>query len=67
MSTEVNDANFIDNIIEYEHGRLEEEQTIRFFQYLVDTGKAWSLQGSYGDMAARLIAAGLVKENRDVP
>lgn len=47
-------------IIEFETGEANEEQVIELFQYLVDTGLAWSLQGSYGRTAEALISAGLV-------
>lgn len=47
-------------IIAYENGELTEEQTIEFFQYLVDSGMAWELQGSYGRTALRLAHDGLI-------
>ena len=50
----------IDDIIAYENGELDEADTVSFFQRLVDTGLAWTLQGSYGRTAAGLIEAGLV-------
>jgi hypothetical protein len=48
-------------IIDYENGGMTEEETISFFQELVNSGLAWQLQGSYGRMAAYLIEKGLVK------
>lgn len=50
----------IDLIIAYECGELDEKEIIKLFQHLVDTGQAWSLQGSYSRMAKSLIDAGLV-------
>lgn len=50
-------------ISRYEEGELGEEEMLELFQHLVDTGLAWSLQGSYGREAARLIDAGLVSED----
>lgn len=48
-------------IIEYESGEMSREGIIELFQYLVDTGMAWQLQGSYGRMAQTLIAGGYIK------
>lgn len=47
-------------IIEFETGESNEEEVIELFQYLVDSGLAWSLQGSYGRTAQALIEAGYV-------
>jgi hypothetical protein len=50
----------LDFIIRYETGDVDEDEIIEGFQQLVDSGLAWSLQGSYGRTAASLIEAGLV-------
>lgn len=49
----------IDGIIAYENGELEEAEVVALFQKLIDTGMAWTLQGSYGRTAAALIDAGV--------
>jgi hypothetical protein len=45
-------------IMAYEQGDTDEQETIEGFQTLIDSGVVWSLQGSYGRAAARLIEAG---------
>lgn len=38
-----------------------QEELLAAWQYLVDTGLCWSLQGWYGRTATRLIEAGYIK------
>ena len=54
-------SNLVSKIIEYEEGSLSSEDTIDLFQDLVNSGLAWTLQGSYGRMAEYLIEIGEVK------
>jgi hypothetical protein len=48
----------VDKIMAYESGEMSEEEIVDFFQELIDTGLAWTLQSSYGRMALALIKAG---------
>lgn len=41
-------------------GAKTEEQELQAWQYLVDTGLAWRLQGWFGRTANRLIEQGLI-------
>jgi hypothetical protein len=40
-----------------------EEQVIEAWQYLIDTGLAWQLQGWFGRTAAHLIGEGICTDN----
>ena len=48
----------VGSVIDYENGQMDDEQTIDFFQHLIDNGMAWTLQGHYGRTATDLINAG---------
>lgn len=49
----------VDDIMSYEQGDMSEDDTVTFFQGLIDSGMAWKLQGSYGRTAQSLIEAGV--------
>ena len=48
----------VSQIMAFESGELDEDQTIELFQSLINSGLAWQLQGSYGRMASELIRSG---------
>ena len=61
----------INDIVAYESGEMQDEEIIDFFQRLIDSGMAWSLQGSYGRMAMNLVEDGVCtlpeqKEDKNV-
>jgi len=53
-------------IMDFESGVMDEEEIIKMFQKLIDTGDAWTLQGSYGRMAKALIEEGLCTLPKEV-
>ncbi len=51
----------VDRLIAYEEGQITEDEQIALFQYLIDTGTCWRLEGHYHRVATTLIEAGLIK------
>lgn len=51
----------VSTIARYEEGELTWTEELELFQYLVDTGLAWQLQGSYGRHAERLLKQGHIR------
>jgi len=43
----------------------DQEEILEAWQYLIDTGMAWSLQGWFGRTAENLIEQGLCKQRED--
>ncbi|HEC60750.1 hypothetical protein LCGC14_0460880 [marine sediment metagenome] len=52
-------GDLIDSVIDYEMGEMPADKVTPFFQQLIDSGLAWSLQGFYGRHARSLIDSGL--------
>lgn len=53
-------------IIEFESGQLDDDGVLRLFSELVKSGMAWSLQGSYGRAAQRLIDGGYLSPEGEI-
>lgn len=56
----------LNEIVAYEDGQLDEEQTIEFFAGLIRSGQAWTLQGHYGRTAVALIDSGRITSDGDI-
>ena len=52
----------VSQIMAYENGEMEQSEMIAFFQFLLDSGMIYSLQGSYQRTAQQLINAGLIEQ-----
>ena len=58
--------NYVDQIISFEHGELDDNQTLELFAHLVGTGWAWTLQGRYGRIAMSLIKQGYLDKEGNI-
>lgn len=50
------------DIIAWEEGTLSDEKTVELFQFLLDEGHCWRLQGFYGRFAEHLLQQGVIFE-----
>lgn len=50
----------VNKVMDWEDGRMDEDEETQFFQELVNSGMAWQLQGMYGRRANQLIQEGKV-------
>lgn len=57
----------LSQIMAFEAGELNEIDSIKLFQDLIDDGTAWKLQGSYGRTAAALIRNGTCRPAKSTP
>ena len=51
----------VGKIMSFEEGELENEEVFALFQFLLDSGMIYSLQGSYQRMAEDLLLAGKIE------
>ncbi|WJN63081.1 hypothetical protein [Streptomyces phage phiScoe3] len=54
------------DLISYEEGALDDEQTLELFGTLVKSGMAWTLQGHYGRVASNMIESGYLTPEGDI-
>ena len=59
MSKESTDI--VGKIMAFEQGELDNEEVYALFQFLLDSGMIYSLQGSYQRMAEDLLLAGVIQ------
>lgn len=56
----------VGQIIAYEDGSLSDKDAIELFSHLIKNGQAWTLQGSYGRTASRLIEEGILDKQGNI-
>ena len=61
MDTEM-DPELLALMLAHEEGTATAEETLDLFSNLIQTGQAWTLQGSYGRAAEALITAGFLDD-----
>ena len=58
-------VSIIEKMTLFEDGRLTTEETIEFFQELIDTDLVWKLYGEYGKQASTLIQKGYCHKKKE--
>ena len=66
MNNETSSSTLVGSIIAYEQGELNDQEVVCLFAELVQSGMAWSLQGSYGRTANALIKEGWIDHEGNV-
>jgi len=54
-------TDIVGKIMAFEQGELENEEVYALFQFLLDSGMIYSLQGSYQRLAEDLLLAGVIE------
>jgi len=62
----VNEKNLVNFIMDFEGGEISKEDVLELFSYLIKTGQAWTLQGSYGRSAKALIDNGYIDKKGNI-
>ena len=52
----------VGQIVAFEQGELEDSEVYALFQFLLDSGMIYSLQGSFQRMAEDLLLAGMIEQ-----
>jgi hypothetical protein len=66
METQAERYDLVSALISYEQDELNQEDTLALFGYLVRSGHAWTLQGTYGRTALKLIEYGYLDNQGNV-